>query len=140
MSPASVPRTEPAAPAGGAARDAPGHRSTWHRVSALGRAVVAVLLVSAALFGACGGGSGPGGTEARPAASGAAEPGAETHDVAESEAAAPGSRGRARRKAARRGGGRRRGPGPDAPEPPAVVPAPVPLPRDRARRCVVMRC
>jgi hypothetical protein len=128
-----VPRTEPAVPAGGAARDAPGHRA-----SALGRAAVAVLLVLAALFGACGGGSGPGGTEARPAASGAAEPGAETHDVAESEAAAPGSRGRARRKAARRGGGRR--PGPDAVEPPAAVRAPVPSPRDRARRCVVMRC
>ncbi|MFB7368704.1 hypothetical protein ACFC0D_02480 [Streptomyces sp. NPDC056222] len=107
--------------------------------AALGRVVVPVLLVLAALFGAYGGG-GPGATEVLPAVSGAADPGAETHEAGEVEAAAPASRNRSRHGAAPRDIGRRRGPTDSGIAVGAPAPVPVPSPRDDALRCVVMRC
>ncbi|MFD7323006.1 hypothetical protein ACFV9D_18245 [Streptomyces sp. NPDC059875] len=106
--------------------------------SALWRVVVPVLLVLAAVFGACAGVGGPGGSEARPAASGAADPGGETHESGETEAAAPAARSRSHGRAARRGAGRRRGPEPSDGAAGAPAPAKA-LPHD-ARQCVVMRC
>lgn len=120
MSPAPVPRTEPAAPAG-----------------VVRRAVLVLALVLAALFGVGAGAVCPAGMEARPAsASPAPDLGGEAHEAAEAEATGPGrlrSRYgdvRARPRAAR--------PAPAGIR--AVAPVPVPRPRGEARRCVVMRC
>ncbi|WP_329113935.1 hypothetical protein [Streptomyces sp. NBC_01353] len=157
-------RTEPAVPAGEAVRDAAengapragapaghgepradasaGHTARRRQRSgaaALRRVVVPVLLVLAALFGAYGGG-GPEATEVLPATSGAADPGAETHEAGEAEAAAPVSRNRSRHGAAPRDSGRRRGPTGSDIAVGAPAPVPAPSPRDDALRCVVMRC
>ncbi|MFE5483211.1 hypothetical protein [Streptomyces sp. NPDC056527] len=151
-------RTEPAVPAGEPVRDGAGYdaeapaghgahtgapppagRRRHPRASALGRAVVPVLLVLAALFGTYGGAVGPGAGEVLPAAAGAADPGAETHEAGEAEPTAAAPRSRSRHGAAPRDGGRRRGPAASGPAV-APVPVPVPSPRDDARRCVVMRC
>ncbi|MGW0466593.1 hypothetical protein ACWDX6_15120 [Streptomyces sp. NPDC003027] len=97
-----------------------------------------MLALLVALFGICGGTAGGGGTEAGHAASAVPDPGGEAHDTAESEAASPG-RARSRRRAAARRG---RPPAPPAPVRRASAAASVihPAPRDRALRCVVMRC
>ncbi|MFI8826279.1 hypothetical protein [Streptomyces sp. NPDC053431] len=97
----------------------------------LARFALAVLLVLAALLGA-GAGAGLPGAESEPrSVSAAADPGAESHDAAETEAAPPirGVRRPAPPRAARCAP-----PGGDA------VPVPVPSAQGDAPRSAVMRC
>ncbi|MCT4353164.1 hypothetical protein M5362_08480 [Streptomyces sp. Je 1-79] len=118
MDSAPVPRAEPAAPAGRARR-----------------AVVVLTLVLAALFGVGAGAFCPAGMEARPpSASQTPDSGAETQEVAETEATAPG-RLRSRYRYVRARGAR---PAPAGGR--TVTPVPVTRPRGGVRRCVVMRC
>ncbi|WP_128981497.1 hypothetical protein [Streptomyces roseicoloratus] len=99
------------------------------------RFALAVLLVLAALLGV-GTGGGPAAAEGEiRSVSAVADPGAETHEAAESESAAP-ARGDRRAAPSR----------PTRPAPPAVVPAPAPAPvpvptaPGAVPRSAVMRC
>ncbi|MFF9012600.1 hypothetical protein ACF09C_06440 [Streptomyces sp. NPDC014870] len=122
MSPGTTAHPAPAAPAGAARR-----------------AVLVLALVLAALFGVGAGAGGPACAEARHlSTSQPADPGTETHELAEAAAAAPG-RLRSRRRGVRPRDGRR-APGGELSAARASVPVPAPRPHGAGLRCVVMRC